>query len=128
MGLLKKIIILTVAMTTVSNAADLKVDVPIGDCVSACEAIKVDYAGVFCKAVKGDAEALKKMMELTRAAPFDGAATTAHRLILWKLFILHQEAFQKSFTNLAKVDRILVRQRLTEALEDSLRDSDGEPQ
>ena len=134
MNFSKKLInsgIVSITVVIISSCADLMADsgrrasfegIKIGECIDSSSLHHFDYERNLQEAASGVVNSMRGILTIGHQANFDGAAASAHRNILWKLFQTKRETFIIAYKLLDDNQQRRVAQRLNEALVDELRE------
>lgn len=102
-------------MTT--NSSPLFGEIKIGDCIQLSDRVGFDYLYNLKKASSGNKQSMRAILEIGGRAHFDGSAATAHRKVLWELFVSQRQTFLNAYKTLPLQHQESVKSRIREALE-----------
>jgi hypothetical protein len=91
--------------------------IKIGDSIESATRIGFDYSNNLMKASTGTASSMQAILEIGERANFDGSAATAHREVLWELFLSQRQTFLDVYNALPHQRQEYVRSRIREALD-----------
>lgn len=104
----------------ISDGSPVFRGIKIGDSIESATRIGFDYSNNLMKASTGNAKSMQAILEIGDRVNFDGSAATAHREVLWELFLSQRQTFLDAYNTLPHQRQEYVRSRIREALDNDL--------